>query len=201
MVLSNSSRITYGAANITYQSGAPDRCDILIAGMARTYLTSSQGRQTTMRYVHPGELMGGLLVMGHEFDGSVQAVQTSTAIHLDLANFRRLVATDPQVAEAFAADLAARYAHMVRTLRVHAFGTVAQRVAFDLLDRACGEQLNTGELEVSVSQQELADGVGSVRETVARSIGQLRDRGLITTERHRIRVLKPRRLENFALVA
>jgi hypothetical protein len=60
-------------------------------GFARLYLTSSEGRQTTIRYVHAGELMGGLLVMGGVFDGSVQMIVDSTVIHLDLLTVRRRV--------------------------------------------------------------------------------------------------------------
>src|SRR5438445_12505013 len=79
-ILVNSTRIRYAAGTIPFQPGDGDRADILEKGFARLYLTSSEGRQTTIRYVHPGELMGGLLVMGGAFDGSVQMIVDSTVI-------------------------------------------------------------------------------------------------------------------------
>src|SRR2546428_41720 len=88
-ILVNSTKIRYPAGTIAFQPGDPDRADILEKGFARLYLTSSEGRQTTIRYVHPGELMGGMLVMGAVFNGSVQMIVDSTVIHLDLLTVRR----------------------------------------------------------------------------------------------------------------
>jgi DNA-binding GntR family transcriptional regulator len=50
-----------------------------------------------------------------------------------------------------------------------------------------------------VSQQELADAVGSVRDVIARNLGQLRDEGLIATRPTRIAILDPIRLREVAV--
>jgi CRP/FNR family transcriptional regulator len=198
-ILVNSTRIRYAAGTIAFRPGDPDRADILERGLARLYLTSSEGRQTTIRYVHPGELMGGLLVMGGVFDGSVQMIVDSTVIHLDLLTVRRRVDIDPAVGSALAADLARRYSHCIRTIALHAFGSVVQRVAFDLLDRACRTQLSAGHLEAAVSQQEIADGIGSARPVVAKGLTAIRARRLVDTARRRVRIIDPAGLEALAL--
>src|SRR5882762_4310524 len=197
-VLANSKRITYMAGTIAFQPGDPDRADILEMGLVRLSLTSSEGRQTTIRYVHPGELMGGLLVMGEAFDGSAQMLVDSTVIHLDLRTLRRQLDVDPRLGSALAADLAQRYSHCVRTIAVHAFGSVLQRVAFDLLDRACRTQLSAGHLEAAVSQQEIADGIGSARPVVARGLTAIRARRLVDTSHRRVRIIDPAGLEALA---
>jgi len=197
-ILVNSSRIKYVAGTIPFQPGDPDRADILESGFARLYLTSSEGRQTTIRYVHPGELMGGMLIVGANFDGFVQIIVASTVIHLDLATVRRLMQTDPAVGFALAADLAQRYSHCVRTIALHAFGSVVQRVAFDLLDRASRTQVTAGHLEAAVSQQEIADGVGSVRPVVAKGMTAIRARGLVDTTHRRVRIIDAAGLEALA---
>jgi CRP-like cAMP-binding protein len=199
LVLVNSTKIRYAAGTIAYQPGDPDRADILDAGFARLYLASLDGRQTTVRYVHPGELMGGMLVMGGVFDGSVQMVENSTVIHLDFLAVRSRVVVDSALGEALAADLALRYSHALRTIGLHAFGSVVQRVAFDLLDRASRSQLSTGLLEAEVSQQEIADGIGSVRQVVSEALADLRTRRLVATTHRHIRILDPKRLEALAV--
>ena len=198
-ILVNSTKIRYAAGTIAFQPGDPDRADILETGFARIYLSSPEGRQATIRYVHPGELMGGLLVMGAAFDGSVQIVVDSTVIHLDLLAVRRRVIADPALGKAVASDLALRYSHAVRTIGLHAFGTVIQRVAFDLLERASRSQLSTGLLGADVSQQEIADGIGSARQVVTRGLAGLRSRGLVATTHRHVRILDPVRLEALAL--
>lgn len=197
-ILVNSTRIRYAAGTIAFQPGDSDRVDILEKGLARLYLTSSEGRQTTIRYVHPGELMGALLVMGAEFDGSVQMIVDSTVVHLDLLTVRRRVDVDPAVGSALAADLAQRYSHCVRTIALHAFGSFVQRVAFDLLDRACRTQLSAGHLEAAASQQEIADGIGSARSVVARGMTVIRARRMVDTAPRRVRIIDPTGLEALA---
>jgi CRP/FNR family transcriptional regulator, cyclic AMP receptor protein len=197
-VLRSSSRIHYPAGTIAFQAGDADRADILETGLARLYLTSAEGRQTTIRYAHPGELMGGLLVMGGVFDGSVQMLVDSTVIHLDLLTVRRRVEVDAALGSALAADLAQRYSHCVRTIALHAFGSVVQRVAFDLLDRACRTQLSGGPLEAAASQQEIADGIGSVRPVVTKGLTLIRARRLIDTAHRRVRIIDAAGLEALA---
>jgi len=188
-ILVNSSKIRYAAGTIAFRPGDPDRADILEKGFARLYLTTSEGRQTTIRYVHPGELMGGMLVMGAVFDGFVQMIVDSIVLHLDLLTARR---------SALAADLAQRYSHCVRTIALHAFGSVVQRVAFDLLDRASRTQLSAGQLEAAVSQQEIADGIGSARPVVAKGLTAIRARRLVDTAHRRVRIIDPAGLEALA---
>jgi CRP-like cAMP-binding protein len=142
--------------------------------------------------------MGGLLVMGAVFDGSAQIITDSTVIHLDLHTLRRQVERDPALGSALAADLAQRYSHCVRTIALHAFGSVLQRVAFDLLDRACLTQLSAGNLEAAASQQEIADGIGSVRPVVAKSLTAIRARRLVNTAHRRVRITDPAGLEALA---
>ena len=44
---------------------------------------------------------------------------------------------------------------------------------------------------VPVTEQQLADGLGSIRESVARAIGTFRDRGLVATTRFGVVPLDP----------
>jgi CRP/FNR family transcriptional regulator len=77
------------------------------------------------------------------------------------------------------------------------FAAVRQRVARHLLDLAA--QRGPGreamaEIVVPVSQQELADAAGTVREVVVRVLRELRRDGVVRTERDHIVILDPARL-------
>ena len=77
------------------------------------------------------------------------------------------------------------------------FATVRQRVARQLLDLASTHQQDSdpnGELAVRITQQDLAEAVGTVREVVVRTLRQLRDAGVVRTERDRIVLLDPAQL-------
>ena len=65
-----------------------------------------------------------------------------------------------------------------------------QRVACHLLDLAAEWQRGS-KLLAPVSQQELADAVGTVREVVARVLRELREAGLVETTRSGVLITDP----------
>jgi CRP/FNR family transcriptional regulator len=198
LVLRGSSRVRYPAGSVGFHPGDVARTGILESGMARAYVTSHEGRQTSIAYGHRGELLFSAGITGELFEGSAQFLVDCMVIHLDMPHVRRLVATDIEICQAVAGDMAMWLHHCITLIAIHAFGSVAQRLAFDLLDRACNDQLRSGRLETRATQQDLADSIGSVREVVARAIGELRERRLLETSHRVIRVTDPHALERFA---
>src|SRR5262249_51524102 len=81
---------------------------------------------------------------------------------------------------------------------IYAFGSVKQRVATHLLDLASAQQRPEGRLVAHVSQQDLADAVGSVRAMVARVLRELRVSGAVATSPDHILILDVARLHGEA---
>jgi CRP-like cAMP-binding protein len=197
-ILANSSTVRYEAGNFVYQPGDPRRAEILQSGFLRVFVTSDDARQATIRYVHAGQVLGVLRVLRAPFAGSAHALVDSVGLRLDSDLFRQRVEVDGAVAGAIIDELAVGYAHTVQIVALHAFGSIRQKVAFDLLDRAGRGQLGHGLLEATATQQDIADGIGSVRVVVGRALAELRRGGLIDSTRRRVRILDPERLEAVA---
>ncbi len=79
------------------------------------------------------------------------------------------------------------------TLASNTFGSMRERVARQLMDASMEEPDGHG-LCATVTQQGLADGVGTVREVVARVLRRFREEGLITTTPGHIRIVDAERL-------
>jgi CRP-like cAMP-binding protein len=73
-------------------------------------------------------------------------------------------------------------------------GTIRERVAYDLLDRACRCQLLRGRLEVKATHADLADSIGTSREVVSRTLRDLRAVGIVEAVPGMVRVIQPVRL-------
>ena len=153
------------------------------------------GRQVTVLYAHPGDVLGLALTLGGPAPVSIQAVSAASVLAVRTDALRALVAADPVVARACAEELSRQLFRAFDEVAANAFRTVHQRVARHLLDLATPD---AGRLVARVSQQEVADAVGSVREVVARALHEFRERGLIETARDHIVLLDPLRLSEEA---
>jgi CRP/FNR family transcriptional regulator len=201
LLLERSRRVRYPAGTVRYLPEQPNLADILERGLLRIFATSKAGREATIRYIHPGEFVGPITVGPSPNRVYVQAITDVEVVALDLTVFWSLMETDAEMALALAADLGSRYSHAIKIIAVRSFGGIRERLAFDLLDRACNCQLASGELIANAGQQELADAIGSVREVVARTLRELRAEGIVATRPGHIRVLDVMRLENIVATA
>ena len=158
------------------------------------------GREATVAFVYPGNLIGGRnLVAGTEIMRgpslvSVQAVVDSTLIVLDIDTVTRVAAGEIEVVAAIATMLAARVRYDLRLIAVRTLGSLPERLAFDLLERASRSQLAIGRLEVRATQEALAASIGSSREVVSRALKILRDARIVETTPGMTRLLDPIRL-------
>lgn len=188
-------RISVPAGSLIYRDEETPRVFVVVTGVLRVFLSAVDGRQVTVRYVRSGDVAGLALVVGGPAPMSIEAMTGSSVLALRVDTMRSLLASDPGVARACAEELTRQLYLTLDDVAEHAFLSVRQRLVRHLLDLAAP---GAGHLIVQVSQQELADAVGSVREVVARTLHQLRDDGVIETARDEIVLLDPARLSEEA---
>jgi len=158
------------------------------------YFESSEGRQVTIRYARPGDVLGVVGAAGGPAPVHTQALTDSTRLVMDMDTLRSLAQRDPEVAWGMVEELSRTVFSLWNQLADTAFASVQQRVARHLLELAATRQGSGGLLVAHVSQQELADLVGSVREVVSRALRDLRAEGIVGVTRSGITVLNPSRL-------
>jgi CRP/FNR family cyclic AMP-dependent transcriptional regulator len=193
-VLEGSTRADYPAGAIAYHPESPPGAFLLDRGLARAYVTVPDGRQATCTFFHAQELIGATTIVSHPPRILVQVVVKSSLTSLDFGKLRKLVATENDITDAIAVHLAALVRSSFRLIAVRTLGDIRQRLAYDLLDRACRSQLAVGRLECRVTHAELADSIGSAREVVGRTLTRLRDEKIIETATGLVRVADPLRL-------
>ena len=193
-LLEGSSRVTFSAGTIAFRREGPPLAYIIETGLVRTFWSVPDGRQATMVFVHPKELVGATTITGDPFWVSMQVITDSRMSILDVDAVRKLAATEIEVSTALASSLARRLRDAYRLIAVRTLGTIKERVAYDLLDRAAQSQFLGGRLEVRATQADLADSVGSSREVMSRTLRDLRVEGIVETATGVIRIQDPARL-------
>jgi CRP/FNR family cyclic AMP-dependent transcriptional regulator len=180
-LLAAGDRIDVPAGSTIYRNGEYPRALLVVRGLLRVYMTSPEGREVTVRYARGGDVLGIAVVVGGPADVAVQALDRSTLFRIDAGLISARARRDNGVAWALAEELNRRLYESLQQTAINTFGSVRQRVAAHLLDLASAQQRPNVELVAQVSQQELADAVGSVREVVARVLRELRLAALVST--------------------
>jgi CRP/FNR family transcriptional regulator, cyclic AMP receptor protein len=187
-------RLDYPAGTIIYRPGDAPRVFLVVSGLIRVFMTSPEGRQVTVRYGRPSDVMGTPLVVGGPLNVNAMTLAPTSVSAIDSRRLGDDARRDVRLAYAMAEEMNRRLADALGQIAINTFGSVKQRVAFHLLDLASAQQEPAGSLEAQVSQQELADSIGSVREVVARALRDLRASGIVSTSTDSVVILDPARL-------
>lgn len=195
-LMADASRLSIPAGSTIHREGDTSaHLELVVSGLVRVYVTARDGRTMTVRYCRPGALLGVVSLFASPFSlpATIQAVTDTNLLAFRPSVVQRAAERDVPVARALLSELSERVLSFIAEIPGSAFATVRQRVARHLLDLASESQRGS-ELVAAIGQQELADAVGSVREVVVRALRELRQAGLIRTQRNRIVLLDPERL-------
>ncbi len=195
-LLDGARRLEVSAGATIHQEGEQvPHVEVVVHGLVRVHVTAPDGRTLTVRYCRVGALMGilSLYTMPFVMPATTQAVVDSDLLAIKPVVVRRLADHDVRVAKALLAELSERALALVAEIRSSTFSNVRQRIARHLLDLA-SERQRGADLIAPISQQNLADAVGTVREVVVRTLRDLRQEGLLKTERGGIAITSPERL-------
>src|SRR6266487_6733244 len=153
---------------------------VIAEGTLKTCLISEQGRQMTVRYSRPGDLVGLAGVYARQSPRlSIQAVTPSRLLLLRPETVRKLAAADAALASALLADLAEHATAFLGALAATSFPSLRQDVVRHLLD-AAESGGSDDRIVARLSPQELAEHVGSPRELVGRILRDLKEEGLVS---------------------
>jgi CRP/FNR family transcriptional regulator, cyclic AMP receptor protein len=170
--------IDYGQGEIVLRVGDAEGPALISTGLLRAFVTSDKGREAVIAYLGPGQLIG-LTTLFDQMPITVAAVEKSNVIRLDPALISRVAHEHSDFAWSLLRHNSVHATYLAAAVRNFAFKTVKQRVAARLLDFMAQMDGGHTQMIVRVTQQELADSVGSVREVVARALRDLRLDGLV----------------------
>jgi CRP-like cAMP-binding protein len=159
---------------------------LVTAGIVRLFI-AMDGFEPTILYGNVGSVFGSHAMVAPEpLLVGLQSVTPSVILHLSASRIKELTGSNRAFGRAVSTDLQLQLQELVRSF--------AERSAANLLQRLAREITRLSDLQptdrlLSVTEQQLADGVGSIRESIGRSIGDLRRDGCIATTRHGLLIL------------
>lgn len=189
----------YEAGSVLFHEGEP--CAgmfIVIAGRVKIFKISSSGREMTIAVETAPSTVAELpLFDGGAYPASVSAIDDVKALFVDKRDFIRLCRQHPDVALKILAAVGRRLRHLVLTIESMTFGSLRQRLARLLLETADASP-SREIFPLTMTHQELASRLGTVREVVSRNLGRFQVEGLLRIESRQIRILDRAGLEREA---
>lgn len=194
-LLARSKRFEVRAGAMVFRAAdTAEHVALVLSGTVRSFMTGADGRQLTLRYARRGAIVGKYSnAIGAHAPLGVQALTDCTILELDPDVFSSLLATDVGVANAIVMELAHRLEDVYATVGDSAFGSIRQRLIRHLLALTTNGDPDAGYI-ATITQQQLANAIGSSREVVARELSRMRDEQLVRTSGGAVELLNVDRL-------
>jgi CRP-like cAMP-binding protein len=186
-----------------FQGDLAEYLYILLTGRAKLIQVTPDGQQVNLRTISPNQMFGavGALDAQATYPVCAQAMEDSTALAIESADFHDFLETHPKISfglmnlmTGYIREMQARFSELA-TIRVE------QRIARTLLRLAnqSGRMSEEGLLvELPFSRQELAEMNGTTLYTVSRTISAWEKDGLVKTGRNRVVITNPHALVRLA---
>ena len=176
------------------QGDLADSVFCLRTGRAKLNVVSAKGKQATIALLSPGDFFGeealaaapGLRIT------TATAVNLCSALRINRDDMLRFVHQEPEFCDQFLSYVLVRSMRTQANLVDQIFNSSEKRLARTLLLMAeVGKPDEPQAMIPPITQETLAEMVGTTRSRVSFFMNRFRDLGLITYK-HRIRVHKPR---------
>ncbi|QDT69710.1 Global nitrogen regulator [Planctomycetes bacterium MalM25] len=173
-------------------SDAAEAAMVLAEGRVKIGSLTSDGKQTILAFIEPGELFGELEALdGGAREEFAEAAEKSTVVLLPADALRGLIEQDPTLAMGVTKLIGLRRRRIERRLKSLLFRSNRQRLVSLLTELA--EQYGQPStdppgvrLGIKLSHQDMASVIGSTRETVTVVLGELQSEGLLTVGRRKL---------------
>ncbi len=177
---------SYPKNTVLVQEGdKSDQFYVLLSGKLKVFLADDDGKEIVVDMLNPQQYFGEMALDGESRSASVMTMEASKLAVIQRGEFKRFLAENPEAALALIVTLIRRARNLTRTIGNLALLDVYGRVARLLIDNASDE---SGALVVTekMSQQEIAQRIGSSREMVSRILSDLKEGGYLSIECGRI---------------
>ena len=192
-------RRAFAKGMIIFHKDSPGQTLYVIeSGKVRIFILSETGQEISVNIYGRGDFFGELALLDGlpRSAGAVVMEDTVTlALHRD--DFLQLLQEHPELAMSIISVLSTRLRYTTMYAESLAFLDVYGRVAAKLLEIGdrYGAQKEGLEIELRLTQAELASWVGASRESVNKVLGAFRDQGLIRLDGQKLTILDRRELK------
>lgn len=189
------SRKEFDKRETLFHQGDPgEEFMILTEGSVKVELMNSEGKELTLTILTPFQFLGELALLDDvPRSATVVSLEQSVLLSINKRDFARLLEAYPRMSIPMLRQLTRRVRVLTDDIASMAFLDSYSRVTRKILNLAeeMGETNSQGHILIDrpLTHQQLANLVGTTRETVTKILNEMKDNGLLDIRRHRITIL------------
>jgi CRP/FNR family cyclic AMP-dependent transcriptional regulator len=181
------SSTTYPEGAVLFlEKGDPRGVFVLCAGQVKLSISSSSGKTLILRIAQPGEILGLMAALSDSpYEVTAETLRPCQVAFLRRDDFLRFVGKHPEVYQGVVRQLNSLYSGACEQLRTVGLSASApEKLARLLLEwSANGTETKQGtQIKVPLTHEEIAEFIGSTRETVTRTLSQFKNQQLVVLQ-------------------
>jgi CRP/FNR family transcriptional regulator len=178
---------TYPGGSILYiEKQDPRGVFVLCAGEVKLSISSSAGKTLILRIAKPGEILGLMAVLANTpYEVTAETLHPCQVAFIRREDFLQLLTKHPEMHQGVVKQLTTLYSGACEQLRTVGLSASApEKVARLLLDWSSdGKQTKSGmQIKVPLTHEEIAEFVGTTRETVTRTLSEFKTKQLVVLQ-------------------
>lgn len=182
---------------IFYERGIPTGAFLVEQGRAKIYKTGLDGKDQIFYVYKKGDLMGyHALLCDEKYEDSCEALEDCKVLFIGKSSFHKLLISIPKLNQLLIQNMSHEFGVLVNTITILAQKSLRERLALYLLILK-EKYLGQGG-EISLSREDLANIIGTARESLGRLLKEFKEEELIEVDKRIIRVNDTRRLLRIA---
>jgi CRP/FNR family transcriptional regulator, cyclic AMP receptor protein len=160
---------------------------VLCEGEVKLSINSREGKTLILKIARPGEIFGLMAILTNTpYEVTAETLRPSQVAFVRRNDFLRFISNHPEVCQKVTQQLSSQYQSACEQLRtVGLASSVPEKLAKFLLSWP-GEEAPSAKdqthLKMGLTHEEIAECIGTTRETVTRTLGDFKDRSLIVIQ-------------------
>ena len=175
---------------------------VILSGKIKLYKVSAEGKEQILHIVSaPDAFAEAALFLEGSYPAFAEALTDCQLLFFPKRDFIRLIEKNPQLSINMIVTLShylKRFASLIEELSLKEVSSRVAKYLIDLQMKSTKEGKSPKEVELDLSKTQLALKLGTISETLSRTLAKMRAKGIIDVKRNKILILNRETLEELA---
>ena len=175
---------------------------VILSGKVKLFKISPEGKEQILHIVSaPDAFAEAALFLEGKYPAFAEALSDSQLLFFPRREFIQLIERNPQLSINMIVSLSLflkRFASLIEELSLKEVSARIAKYVIDLSTRGAKEGKDLKEVELDLSKTQLALKLGTISETLSRTLGKMKAKRIIDVQKNRILILNRGALEELA---